>query len=50
VPIYAGAATKVGALVARDKRILKLSLKLPAPTTRWYLTPRDKELVGQWLD
>ena len=50
VPLYAGAATKVGALVARDKRILKLSLKLPAPATRWCLAVGDKKLVGQWLD
>ena len=50
VPLYAGAASKVGALVARDKRILKLSLKLPAPATRWCLAVGDKKLVGQWLD
>ena len=50
VPLYVGAATKVGALVARDKRILKLSLKLPAPATRWCLAVGDKKLVGQWLD
>ncbi len=50
IPLYAGAATKVGALVARDKRILKLSLKLPAPATRWCLAVGDKKLVGQWLN
>ena len=50
VPLYVGAATKVGALVARDKRILKLLLKLPVPATRWCLVVGDKKLVGQWLD
>jgi len=48
--LYAGAASKVSALVARDKRILKLSLKLPVPATRWCLAVGDKKLVGQWLD
>lgn len=50
VALYAGAASIIGALVARDKRILKLSLKLPPPATRWCLAVGDKKLVGQWLD
>ena len=50
VALYAGAASIIGALVARDKRILKLSLKLPPPATRWCLVVGDKKLVGQWLD
>ena len=50
VPLYAGAVSTIGALVARDKRILKLSLKLPPPATRWCLIVGDKKLVGQWLD
>ena len=50
VALYAGAASIIGALVARDKRILKLSLKLPPPATRWCLAVRDKKPVGQWLD
>jgi predicted metalloprotease with PDZ domain len=50
VPLYAGAASTIGALVARDKRILKLSLKLPAPARRCCLTVRDKKLVEQWLN
>ena len=50
VPLYAGAASTIGVLVARDKRILKLSLKLPPPATRWCLAVGDKKLVGQWLD
>ena len=50
VALYAGAASIIGALVARDKRILKLSLKLPPPATRWCLAVGDKKLVGQWLE
>ena len=50
VALYAGAASIIGALVARDKRILKLSLKLPPPATRWCLAVGDKKLVSQWLD
>ena len=50
VALYAGAASIIGALVARDKRILRLSLKLPPPATRWCLVVGDKKLVGQWLD
>ena len=50
VPLYAGAASKVAALVARDKRILKLSLKLPPPASSWCLAVHDKELVDQWLN
>ena len=50
VALYASAASIIGALVARDKRILKLSLKLPPPATRWCLAVGDKKLVGQWLD
>ena len=50
VALYAGAASIIGALVARDKRILRLSLKLPPPATRWCLAVGDKKLVSQWLD
>ena len=50
VAVYASAASVIGALVARDKRILKLSLKLPPPATRWCLAVGDKKLAGQWLD
>ena len=47
--LYAGSATKIGILVARDKRILKLSLTLPPSVTTWRLAARDSQLVGQWL-
>ncbi|MDO8450139.1 MAG: peptidase M61 [Rhodoferax sp.] len=48
--LYAGSATKVGALVARDKRLLKLSLTLPKAVTTWRLVARDSKLTEQWLN
>lgn len=48
--LYAGTATKIGALVARDKRLLKLSVTLPKAVTTWRLAARDSKLVGQWLN
>ena len=48
--LYAGTATKVGALVARDKRLLKLSLTLPKSVTTWRLVARDSKLSNQWLN
>ena len=48
--LYAGTATKIGALVARDKRLLKLSLTLPKSVTTWRLVARDSKLVNQWLN
>jgi len=47
--LYAGNATQLIALVARDKRILKLKLALPPSVTTWRLAARDSQLVGQWL-
>ena len=37
VPLYAGATRRVTALVARDKRLLRLPLALPRQTTTWRL-------------
>jgi predicted metalloprotease with PDZ domain len=48
--LYAGTATKIGALVARDKRLLKLSLTLPKAVTTWRLVARDSKLSTQWLN
>jgi predicted metalloprotease with PDZ domain len=48
--LYAGTGLKIGALVARDKRILKLSLTLPQPAYSWSLAVEDKKLVNQWLN
>jgi predicted metalloprotease with PDZ domain len=47
--LYAGSVTKIEALVARDKRLLNLSLTLPKAVTTWRLVARDSKLVGQWL-
>ena len=47
--LYAGTATQVGALVARDKRLLTLQLSFPKSVNTWRLTARGNKLVGQWL-
>ncbi|MDP1655421.1 MAG: peptidase M61 [Hylemonella sp.] len=49
LPLYAGPHSKVDALVARDKRLLKLPLKLPRAVTTWRLSVRDKPLIEAWL-
>jgi predicted metalloprotease with PDZ domain len=48
--LYAGTASQVGALVARDKRLMQLALTLPKSVTTWRLAVRDAPLVGQWLN
>ena len=50
LPLYAGPAAKLQALVARDKRILKLPLTLPKAVTTWRLAIRDAKLVSGWID
>ena len=50
LPLYAGTATKVGALVARDKKLLTLSLALPKGVTTWRLVGRDSQRLARWLD
>ncbi len=49
VTLYAGARTQVNALVARDKRLLTLSLALPKAETTWRLVAREPKLVSAWL-
>ncbi len=49
LPLYAGAHPKVQALVARDKRLLKLTLNLPRAVTTWRLAVRDQPLIERWL-
>ena len=46
---YAGNATQVRALVARDKRLLKLPLTLPKAVTTWRLAVREPVAVSRWL-
>ncbi|MEZ5607458.1 MAG: peptidase M61 [Burkholderiaceae bacterium] len=51
VPLFAGPQRQVTALVARDQRLLRLPLTLPAPTTTWRLAPRptaDDSATPSW--
>ncbi len=50
VLLYAATATKVSACVARDQRLLELPLVMPRSVTSWRLLPRDKPLLGRWLN
>ncbi len=47
---YAGKATRVQALVARDKRLLQLPLSLPAEVNTWRLAAKDASAIDRWLD
>ncbi|MCF8168049.1 MAG: peptidase M61 [Rhodoferax sp.] len=48
--LFAGPATQVAALVARDKRILKLNLVLPQPSHSVRLVVSDAAKARIWLD
>ena len=50
LPLYAGAAEKVVALIARDKRLMRLELTLPPAQTTWRLAVQDAALVNAWLE
>jgi predicted metalloprotease with PDZ domain len=47
--LYAGAHRKVTALVARDRRLLRLDLHLPQAATTWRLVLRDSARAQAWL-
>jgi predicted metalloprotease with PDZ domain len=47
--LYAGNAKKVIATVARDKRLLTLTLPMPKPSTALRLTVADATAVKRWL-
>ena len=49
LPLYAGGHKKVTALVARDRRWLRLELNLPAAVTTWRLVLRDAARAQPWL-
>ncbi|HEY8049852.1 MAG TPA: peptidase M61 [Ramlibacter sp.] len=49
VPLYAGSHRKVTALVARDRRLLRLDLALPGTSTTWRLALRDAARAQSWL-
>ncbi len=48
--LYAGTARSVTALVARDRQMLRLELRLPQGQTTWRLAVRDAKQVARWLD
>ncbi|MGV8804070.1 MAG: M61 family metallopeptidase [Polaromonas sp.] len=50
VTLYAGEAKKVIALVARDKRLLRLELTLPPALTTWRLAVKEAVRLNDWLD
>jgi len=47
--LYAGSHKTVTALVARDRRLLRLELNLPASATTWRLVLRDAARAQPWL-
>jgi predicted metalloprotease with PDZ domain len=47
--LYAGEHKKITALVARDRRLLRLELNLPAAVTTWRLVLRDAARAQPWL-
>ena len=48
--LYTGKTKKVSALVARDRRLLTLTLTLPGATQATRLSVRDASSVNAWLD
>jgi predicted metalloprotease with PDZ domain len=47
--LYAGQQRKLRALVARDKRLLRLELTLPEKASTWRLAITDAVLLTRWL-
>lgn len=47
--LYAGTHRKVTALVARDRRLLRLELTIPAAVTTWRLVLRDAARAQTWI-
>jgi predicted metalloprotease with PDZ domain len=47
--LYLGAAKKCTALVARDRRLLRLTLTLPASATTWRLFAHEPAKIASWL-
>jgi predicted metalloprotease with PDZ domain len=47
--LYAGSHRKVTALVARDRRLLRLDLAIPGGVTAWRLVLRDPAQAQTWL-
>ena len=47
--LYLGAQKKMTALVARDRKLLKLPLQLPSGSTTWRLVAHDAGKLSSWL-
>ncbi|MBC7446368.1 MAG: M61 family metallopeptidase, partial [Polaromonas sp.] len=47
--LYAGDARQVTALVARDKRLVRLALALPPAQTTWRLAVGNEARLNEWL-
>jgi predicted metalloprotease with PDZ domain len=47
--LYTGQASSFQALVARDKRLMRLHLSLPQQVTTWRLSVQDTSRVNNWL-
>ena len=47
--LYAGDQERVQVLVARDRRLLTLTLRLPRQSTTWRLSAEQREKVQRWL-
>ncbi|MEJ7931047.1 peptidase M61 [Ramlibacter sp. AN1015] len=50
VLLYCGNHRRFTALVARDRRLLRLDVQLPAAASTWRLVLRDAALAQTWLD
>ncbi|MDF3822752.1 hypothetical protein P3G55_22840, partial [Leptospira sp. 96542] len=49
LPLYAGAHTRLTALVARDQRLLRLPLVLPKTSSTWRLALEAQDKLQRWL-
>jgi predicted metalloprotease with PDZ domain len=49
LPLYAGQHRKATAIVARDRRLLRLDLQWPAASGTWRLVLRDAARAQSWL-
>ncbi len=49
VTAAAGNAKKITAVISRDKRLMQLSLTIPAASTTWRLALSDASKVDRWL-
>ena len=47
--LYLGPLKKITALVARDRRLLRLPLTLPTGVTTWRLSAQDPAKIARWL-